>query len=424
MENYKRSIGINLVGFTLLASNIILMGFFYMTWMHGTVEVIEDILLWLSAVAVFPLDFFDSYLSHDWVVQTVWMFMMMVCATGILLLNRLSRVVFIVLCVIHITILMNLIFFRTGGQFHLAEYIFKIYFNVIPVGIYVTFLTIPEVRHEFKTVELETMKFRMWFARIAAKPVGRPTAEGHYNLGLAYGRMERYEDAAEALKKAIAVNPQNEHYHYHLGEIYLKQKKYHEAIRCFEEAVKINMVYKEAYYNLGMANQKTGCDREAAAAFERFLRFYPDHTAALKRIAASYINLHQYKEAREALEKCLEKNPGDANAYYNLGCIYSWHLQDYERARENLKKALNLNKAVTDAHFQLGVVDIHLQRYKDAVRAFKEVLQVYPDHKQAHYRLGFTYALLEDYDSARREYNYLKDIDIDLAQNLLLMIKK
>jgi len=423
MENYKRSIGINLIGFTLLASNIILMRFFYMTWMYGTVEAVEKLLLWLSAVAVFPLDFFNSYLSHDWVVQTVWIFMMMVCGTGILLLNRLARVVFIVLCVIHITILANLIFFRAGSHFYLADYIFKIYFNLLPVGIYVTFLTIPEVRHEFKTVELEKIKFRMWFARIATRPVGRPTAEGHYNLGLAYSRMERYEDAIDALEKAIAVNPQNEHYHYHLGEIYLKQKKYHEAIKKFRQAIKLNMVYKEAYYNLGMAQQKIGCDKEAVAAFERFLRFYPDHVAVLKRIAASHISLHQYQEAKETLEKSLRKNPGDANAYYKLGCIDSQHLQDYERARENFRKALKLNQAVTDAHFQLGVVSIHLQRYKDAVREFKEVLRVYPDHKEAHYRLGFSYALLKDFDSARREYRYLQDIDTDLAQNLLLMIQ-
>ena len=77
----------------------------------------------------------------------------------------------------------------------------------------------------------------------------------------------------------------------------------------------------------------------------------------------------------------------------------------------------------TEAQFKLGIACSGLERYKDAIRALKDAIRLDPEHKEAHYQLGFAYAMLKDFDSARREYQFLRRIDCDLADNLEILIK-
>ncbi len=70
------------------------------------------------------------------------------------------------------------------------------------------------------------------------------------NLGIAYGRLERYEDAISAYKKALEIKPDKHEAWNNLGSTFAKLKKYDEAIEAYVKAMEINPEDPDAWQNL------------------------------------------------------------------------------------------------------------------------------------------------------------------------------
>ncbi len=74
-----------------------------------------------------------------------------------------------------------------------------------------------------------------------------------FYLGGAYGKSDRYEEAIEAYKQAISIDPDYANAYYNLGVAYGNLGKYKEAIASSRQAIRIDPDYANAYYNLGVA---------------------------------------------------------------------------------------------------------------------------------------------------------------------------
>lgn len=64
--------------------------------------------------------------------------------------------------------------------------------------------------------------------------------------------------------------------------------------------------------------------------------------ASLMELAKFYFLNSKYDEAIEELQKILEINPGNAEAYYNIGLIYE-NKNQKEDARKMYEKALSID---------------------------------------------------------------------------------
>lgn len=74
--------------------------------------------------------------------------------------------------------------------------------------------------------------------------------EAWNNLGIAYGRLERYEDAISAYKKAVEIKPDKHEAWNNLGSTFAKLKKYDEAIEAYVKAMEINPEDHDTWQNL------------------------------------------------------------------------------------------------------------------------------------------------------------------------------
>ena len=66
-------------------------------------------------------------------------------------------------------------------------------------------------------------------------------------------RYSQYEEAEEALTKAIKYDKHNYEAYYYRGCAKINAQKYEEAIGDFEKAVELKPDYADAYFNLGRA---------------------------------------------------------------------------------------------------------------------------------------------------------------------------
>jgi tetratricopeptide (TPR) repeat protein len=252
----------------------------------------------------------------------------------------------------------------------------------------------------------------------------RPSyAYAYNNLGVAYGRLGRHQEAIEACKEAIKIRPDYAEAHYNLGVTYGKLGRRQEAIEAYKQAIKIKPNYADAYYNLGDAYGKLGRGTEAIEAYTQAIKINPDDAEARSNLGAAYISLGRYQEAIEAYKQTIKIKPDDVRVRNNLSAAYL-RLGRYQEAIKVCKEAIRIKPDDAEAYSNLCVAYGNLGRITEAIEACKEAIKIKPNYADAHYNLGFAYLKMGDKNSALAEYNILKSLNSELANNLLNQINK
>ncbi len=77
-------------------------------------------------------------------------------------------------------------------------------------------------------------------------------SHAYKNLGNAYNGLKQYNEAADALKHAAEVEPNNAAAHFNLGLALYNGGRYSEAIDAYKTVIKLRPQLAAAYYNLGL----------------------------------------------------------------------------------------------------------------------------------------------------------------------------
>ena len=103
----------------------------------------------------------------------------------------------------------------------------------------------------------------------AALDVDKNNPEAHHNLGLAYAEQNRFGEAIVAYKKALAfpTYATPEVAYYNLGNAYIRIGKAQEAEESFRAAVQLEPTLISAHYGLGLALWREGKSDQAKEAF-------------------------------------------------------------------------------------------------------------------------------------------------------------
>ncbi|NTW82679.1 MAG: tetratricopeptide repeat protein [Chlorobiaceae bacterium] len=113
-------------------------------------------------------------------------------------------------------------------------------------------------------------------------------AEGYIKLGNAFARHQRYTEASEAFKNALALNPELEGAIHALGAVSFNQRNYSQAL----------------------------------GYFQKYLERSPKDSLRLYDIGNTYMQLQQFDKAGEAYNAAIENSKVFVEAYYNLGVCY------------------------------------------------------------------------------------------------------
>ena len=145
----------------------------------------------------------------------------------------------------------------------------------------------------------------------------------------------------------------------------------------------------------------------------------PTELEAIKELnkATELMHKHEDKEAIVFLKKAIALNPELSEAYYNLGISYE-RLGDHKDAIEMLERAIELSPDDANAYYALGYAYYQKRKYKRAVDAFESTVRLKPNNAFAFKKLGSAYLKLGKKDKAREQYQILKQLDAQLADEL------
>ena len=196
-------------------------------------------------------------------------------------------------------------------------------------------------------------------------------AEAFLRLGRCYLRIRRYEDAAEALSKAIEAGYGTPHVYTLQGICQAGVADTHGAMDLFRQALRLNPHHAQAWYNLGLCLQKEGDTDPAYAAYQKALETKPDYTLALLNQGNNLQEQKDYKQAESTFRKLLELSAGMAVAHFNLGNALVGQGKDGE-AVSSYRKALELDSSYPQAKLNLALALLREGRYDEGFTAYEE----------------------------------------------------
>ena len=178
-------------------------------------------------------------------------------------------------------------------------------------------------------------------------------AHAWFNLGYAFLKLERYNDAIDAYRENLRINPESASAWYLLGNTYFNLKRYNDSIDAYHQVLRINPDYASAWLGLGSVFSGLKRYEDTIDAYRQALRINPDDASAWYFLGNAYLSLKRYEETIDACRQALRINPDDANAWFCLGVAYSG-LKRYNDSVDTYRQALRINPDDANAWFGLG----------------------------------------------------------------------
>jgi tetratricopeptide (TPR) repeat protein len=191
-------------------------------------------------------------------------------------------------------------------------------------------------------------------------------SDGWALLGRGYHATGRYEDAAEAYKKAVELAPQNLNYRTTYGLI-LGQAGQLKAGLAELQKVTSTPGYKDAagWTNLGWIYRNLNRPRDSIAAYQKALELDPKEEQAALGLGWAYSYMKDYDKAIKAYSKAIQLDPKDAGPDANVGIAWGYFFkaiqsaskEDAARAKEFARKAGAAGRNVTQLNRKIAELE-------------------------------------------------------------------
>ena len=153
--------------------------------------------------------------------------------------------------------------------------------------------------------------------------------------------------------EAATINPRDASAHYQLGLIYQYRRQYGEAITRFQKAVEIAHDETDAHFQLGRIAREQGRLQDAINHFGVVLEQDDKHAHSeiWREIGATYHAASMFADAKDALEKFIDRRPYDPEGLYYYGKTLE-QLEQLDAAREMFSRCVEAVKTMPSYRYR------------------------------------------------------------------------
>jgi len=178
---------------------------------------------------------------------------------------------------------------------------------------------------------------------------------------------------------------------YRRGVTLQQEERMSEAIDAFRACLRLDPTRSQAYDRLKEAyGHKQTIDQVVAELNNRTERDRSDFVS-WNLLGVLYVKQGRWSDGMAALERAVSSQPGDVDAWTNLGWVLT-ELKQVKRAREAFGRALALNPGYGRAH--AGLAGLHAEEggdYDKAIEGYRLALSTEPDNPTYLYDMGWAY---------------------------------
>ena len=175
-------------------------------------------------------------------------------------------------------------------------------------------------------------------------------AQAYAALGLAYFLKRMIDEAREACRKAVELDPNDPFATWISGRLHYRMNQYDEAAERFRRTIELLPDFytgyndlSQTYENTGMAEMATETRKQTIEACRRYLQQFPNEARAHILLATSYAWLDARSEAIAEGERAAEISPTDPVMMYNLACLFSL-LNEQDKAVHWLSQSIHYGR--------------------------------------------------------------------------------
>lgn len=209
----------------------------------------------------------------------------------------------------------------------------------------------------------------------------------------------KLEDAEKILKELYILEPTNEEIYIQQANIYSKKDNHLKAIDCLKIALQYTDDFGDVYSLLGMEYLLLDQLEEAMESFIKCLEHDPEDHTALYNVVYCFDFLEKNREATIYLNKYIDQNPYSEIAWHQLGRQY-YQLKEYENAFRAFDYASLIDEKFIGAHLEKAKSLEKLKQYLDAIDSYKITLGLDDPTAYAYLRIGKCYQKLNQMDDA------------------------
>ena len=213
-----------------------------------------------------------------------------------------------------------------------------------------------------------------------------------YLISMIAFRQKEYSKSEESIKKAINLRSNNAEIYNLYAIVLLHLKKFNLAIENWNIAIKLRPEYLEAYNNRGNLLLELGKSTEALKSFKKAIELKPDFAEAYNNQGNALLKLKRIDSALKSYEKSISLMPNYYQAYHNCGrAFYERNkkneiLKNYEKSKKfnsdldsaikNYKKAIELKPDFAEAYFDLGSIFSEVNKNDAAVEYYQKAIDL------------------------------------------------
>src|SRR6266567_4265571 len=234
----------------------------------------------------------------------------------------------------------------------------------------------------------------------------RESAWGHRFLGDTLLERDRWDDAAQEYKKALAIEPRQSGLHSLLGEAYLHAGKLEDAEAEFRHELQLDSRYEVAWLGLANLQLAKGQALEALASVGAVWQNSPEFLTT----RPEFPSIELTKETAQVCASRLLDQPERPAKHFLLAALYSSMNENAPSERElqsfqsDLSKRQQSSRATSKANANPDSCKLHLYS-----RCIASLQGAKPLTYSAHLVLGKTYFTLQQYERAAEELAQVRD---------------
>ena len=261
-----------------------------------------------------------------------------------------------------------------------------------------------------------------------------------YQLALLYLRQNNLAQAAEVLKQAVAINPDNldtvillaqvnlrsnnldevvsaltgslkKHPESRsarllLADAYQLMKRYDDAVAVLHDQLAKTPNDSQVYFFLGIILRQQGKNDEARQAFEKTHELAPDNPASVEQLVQLDLAKNDVTGATEKVQQLLDKTPSSALGHF-MDAQVQMALKAWDKAESALLKALELDPKLSRAYDALISVYVAQGKIEEALGKLEALIAKNPKNAPALMTSAMLYEKRKDYAKARDAYEKL-----------------
>ena len=229
-------------------------------------------------------------------------------------------------------------------------------------------------------------------------------------VGIIHHHLGNLDLSAEALRKALTLQPQNPWTQSNLAAVLVELGKYEEAVEHGRLATELAPNDPNAWNNFANALKEARVYDEAIAAYRNALAIFGNHPEVLCNLADTFEQMGQFDDAESLYKKAIAASPDSVRAYNQLGLLFR-NRGRFELAREILERGIQQQSNDYDLWNNLGVIYKDLGDWESARNCFQKAVKIDPRHPGLLANLGSIAMIFCDFEEAGKHFQAALRLD-------------